>query len=132
MICPSCKNPVRKNDSICEWCGFVLSKSQNQETNSHNAISSDNQVYQVSNSSNLNTQPKKSRIKLFIILIISAFLITGLIVYIVEENSRNSYPDEFEESYNSDGSESEYAPEPEYATESEYAEPEAKKEEPAY
>jgi ribosomal protein L7/L12 len=29
-ICPSCKNPIQDNSIECEWCGFSISKNNNQ------------------------------------------------------------------------------------------------------
>ncbi len=36
MHCPSCKNPVRKNDSICEWCGEKIEVSNPESSDNKN------------------------------------------------------------------------------------------------
>jgi hypothetical protein len=43
MNCPSCKNPVKKNDSICEWCGEIIevSNPESSDSKNHNTESFD-------------------------------------------------------------------------------------------
>ena len=43
MNCTNCKNPVRKNDSICEWCGEIIevSNPESKDSKNYNAESFD-------------------------------------------------------------------------------------------
>jgi hypothetical protein len=39
MICKSCKNPIRKKDISCEWCGYYLIDEKDQLNNRPSSLS---------------------------------------------------------------------------------------------
>ncbi len=89
MICPNCKNPIKINDSSCEWCGFGMINDSKQSSMESVADSATN--YKPNDKEIKIIGSKVISPKFKLILIVGFILLTLVIlgIIITEENQKH-------------------------------------------